>query len=290
MTWLGYAMTRLESGPAWGDRLYNGGICVGVFLFGMYFIYDHYIGYPSQNRREAAKVLKGQLGQDVDTETLRTDLSKSVFDAFQDARKSSPDPTSVAQLQEALGEPIHTKPESAAGSAMYYFASLYGLAEVPVRDARVDVEGMIWKKWKHTKDEIEQQFLFAFIPFAMALLFFYFFMKAALLRASMDDEALTYGGIRIPYERMTALKDYNPKGWIDLYYKVDEETERKLRIDNQKIAAFRPIIDMICEKTGFENELAQHEERMAAEDDEAFSGSDDQDPQNPQNPDAPRAD
>ena len=279
-------MTRLESGPAWGHRLYNGGICIGLFLFGLYFIYDHYVGYPAKNQAESERILKGQLGLDIDPATLGTDLTKPVFDQFKAERQNSSEPTSLAQLTAALGEPVHTTPGSQASAPMYYFASQYGLAEVPVPDGRVDVVGMDWKPWAKTKDQIDQQFTFAFIPFGLSLLFGYFFLRAALLRATMDDEALTYGRVRVPYSSMTSLKDYNPKGWIDLYYQADEGSQRKLRIDNQKIAAFRPIIDTICEKTGFENELAQYEEHLAAEE-EAFSDAEDQE-QQPS--DAPRAD
>lgn len=265
-------MARLESGPAWGDRLYNGGVCLAVFLFGMYFIYDHYIGYPNQNRAEAVKVLNGLTSSEIDPESLRTDLTKPDYEVFKEDRKQSAEATTVGQLHEALGEPTHIKQELEAGSSMHYFASLYGMATVPIRDGRVDVIGMDWQKWKHTKHDIEGQFVWAFLPFTVALYFFYLFIRASLLRAVLDDEGLNYGGVKVPFDRMTALKDYSPKGWIDLHFDDEANTHRKLRIDNQKIAAFRPLVDAICEVKGFENEVAIHEEKMAQAD-EAFAQS-----------------
>jgi hypothetical protein len=276
---MGSAMVKLESGPAWGDRLYYGVICIVIIGLGLWFIRDHYYGYPNKNRSEAAKIMKRELGIEQDPQQLRTDLTKHDFEAFQDARKASVEPTTITQLHEALGEPIHIKQEAAAGSSTHYFASLYGLATVPIRDGRVDVEAMGWQKWSKTKSEIDQQFYFAFIPFAVALLFGYYFIRAATLRASMDEEGLTYGGVRIPFAQMKSLRDYNPKGWIDLYYSPDGGSERKLRIDNQKIAKFSEIIDGICAAKGFENELAEHEAQQAAEDPDDESSAEDQSPE-----------
>ena len=75
---------------------------------------------------------------------------------------------------------------------------------------------------------------------------------------------MTYGNERIAFADMVSLRDYNRKGWVDLYYRAGSQ-EKRLRIDNQKIAKFDEIIELICRKCGFENPVkAYHEAREAS--------------------------
>jgi hypothetical protein len=123
----------------------------------------------------------------------------------------------------------------------------------------------VWRPWYKSKAEIEQQFYWAILPALPALYFLWRLYKSLTLRAVVDDQGLTYGGVQIPFDKMFALRNYSPKGWIDLYYKDEEDQERKLRLDNEKILKFDEIVAAICQAKGFPNEVIAYRERKARE-------------------------
>ena len=93
---------------------------------------------------------------------------------------------------------------------------------------------------------------------------------------------MTYGGQQIAFADMVALRDYSPKGWIDLYYKSNGQ-EKKLRIDNEKIAKFDEIVAALCDVKGWKNEVAAYaqdkaeqesDEQAAAKAEDAFAEAD----------------
>lgn len=235
---------RLESGPAAYDRNYHLIILVGCLALAAYFYYDYTIGYVKKNLAEARKQFMAHGWSDVDLATLKPTPTKPNFDALVESQ-----PTELAQVHEKLGEPFKRE-DSGSGIPVEYFASTYGMVTVPTFKGRIDPARMKWTLWAKSKDEIRMQLYCAIFALVVALYFLYRTYRAATLRAVIDDDGMTYGGQRIPFDDMARLCDYSRKGWVDLYYQRGPQ-ERRLRIDNQKIRRFDEIIDTLCEVKGF---------------------------------------
>lgn len=240
----------LESGPARGDRIYFTiltVLCVGMFA---YFIYDWQIGYPESNRKEAREKLAALLAVDKETVTI-PEPERPLKPDFV-ALKEQEGTVTPEQVRAAFGEPILTAEQD--GVSYEYYASDYGMATVPLRSGRVQQAGMAWLTWYKTKEEVEGQLWWSFIPAAFGLYAIRRLIMATTLRIVVDDNGMTYAGRKIPFDAMQDLRDYNSKGWVDLYYDAGGRRQ-KLRLDNQKIAKFNEVVVAICEKKGFENPL-----------------------------------
>lgn len=248
----------VESGPASGDRNYFlivSVLCLGMFV---YFIYDWQIGYPAANRKEARE----QLG-------LLLNVPADEVEIVEPHRPTKPDyervsegqPLSVEQLREVFGQPTLRQAET-GGQTIEYYASEYGMATVTVRSGRVLPKNITWATWYKTKDEVESQFWFGLIPLLIGLYTGYRLYRAVTLRVVVDDEGLLYGGQRIPYGAIKDIRDYSPKGWVDLYYD-DGGRERKLRLDNQKFKRFEAVVDALCVQKGLTNPLPKDDGEAA---------------------------
>ncbi|RMF70660.1 MAG: hypothetical protein D6744_19085 [Planctomycetota bacterium] len=236
----------LESGPAKFDQTYYFGFAIACILLAGWFYYDGKWGYIEANRAEARKKLAPLVGG---VEKLPQEFgahpTKKEFEKI-----AATNPTDTTPYREAFGAPF-ARATDESGRGALYFVSDYGMITLPVVGERIDTTRQaVWTKWKRGKDEIEQQFYWALLPLVAAVYLGYRGVRAATLRVRIDDEGLTYGGLHIPFAEMTALRDYNKKGWVDLYYKSGG-AEQKLRIDNQKVAKFDEIIDALCAAKGF---------------------------------------
>jgi len=235
---------RVESGPARLDALFKLGFTILCIGFGFYFVYDGKIGYIAKNREQARKQLSSIAPGKPLPEEFGPTPTAADFEAFVESKA-----TDLAALHEALGEPFYTRVESPSLSAEY-FVSDYGMATVRIELGRVVPGQMGWTKWAKTKDEIESQFYWAIVSFAVGLYAAYCTFRAATLKVVVDDHGMRYGRKRIPAEGMKRLVDFNKKGWVDLYYE-EGGRDRRLRIDNQRVKLFDPIIDALCALKSF---------------------------------------
>lgn len=250
---------RLTSGPASYDRLYNLFVMLLCLGLGAYFFYDWKIGYPAKNRAEAEKALAAIIDVSKLPAQLPLKPTEPDFDKFRVSRS-----TSATEMRAAFGEPMTTKP-GPAGATIEYYVSATGMATATVSNGKIALDGLQWAKWSKTQSEVEQQFWCGVIAVAVALLFLPRALRSWLLSATIDDGGMTYGGKRIAFDAMKRFADYSPKGWVDLYYQ-DGAQERRLRIDNQKIAKFDEIIDAICSAKGFTDPRPRETAQEAAQD------------------------
>ena len=252
----------LESGPAKAERNWQL-LRTFIFLgFALYFAYDGVIGYARANRSAATQKLGAPepFGGQVRYDDLGETPTKADFEALLRSK-----PTNQEQVHEALGAPTFT-----SGSDEY-FMSRYGYAKISVKNGRATLSPTDWMTWFKDKSQVQEQFYFAIIPALPGLYFLWRLFKAVTLRVTIDDEGMVYAGQRIPFDNMVALRDYSPKGWIDLYYKLGEG-EKKLRLDNEKVKLFDEIVAALCTAKGFRNEVQEYAEKKAreeAEEDEA---------------------
>jgi hypothetical protein len=241
---------RVESGPAKADRNWQLVRAVLFLGFALYFVYDGAIGWPNKIEKEAKDALKqpdpfgGQIAYD--------DLAQTPQEPDLQRLKES-NPTKRSEVEQALGEAQLTKPLGNNQSTSYY-VSKWGYAVASYNGNTVRSETLKWEPWYKTKGEVQQQFMWALIPGVLALPFLWKLYKAVTLHVVVNDEGMDYSDKRIAFADMVSLRDYNPKGWIDLYYK-DGGREKKLRLDNEKVLLFDEVIEAICEKTGFKNEV-----------------------------------
>jgi hypothetical protein len=269
---------RLESGPAKTDAFWQLGRANLFLAFAGYFIYDGAAGYPNRNRTAAEQVLQtrpfsGQVKFGSLTEVPdRVDYDK--------LRRAHPTNVSLEQVHQAFGKPAF------ADKSAEYFISRFGYVQVPLPTPGNDAKtsDMVWKPWAKTKDEVQAQFYWAIVPFVPGLYFLWRLLKAATLRVTIDDDGMSYGGLRIAFADMVSLRDYSPKGWIDLYYKVaGAGEERKLRLDNEKVLLFDEIVAAICDAKHFQNEVLAYAEQKARDKTEGEPATDE--PADPEGPD-----
>lgn len=271
----------VESGPAATDRNYW--IFVLLLCSGMaaWFFYDGAVGYLNKNRAEARRQL-AQIGLNpvpaLPARPTDDDFRALLRDLIRAGGGNPPGGTDQARLlrmlhetprvmtpdeiekHEAFRTPIHTRREP--GDDVKYYASDYGMAIIHVRNGAIDWQKSAWTSFGKTPEEIRAQFYWALIPVAFGGYALYRMIGAATLRVVVDDRGLTYAGRLIPWEAMTSLRDYNRKGWVDLYHTAFGP-EKRLRLDNQRIRLFDEVVDAIAQKTGFENPVKAYAEAQA---------------------------
>src|SRR5262245_12817894 len=234
---------RLESGPARTDTLWVLGYTVLCLAMGAWFLYDWKIGYPAKNHTEAMRALTQQMNQLEPRQSPPSELPgrprKSDFDALTKTNKRT-----VEDIKQALGPPLYERSEE--GVTTRYYASEWGMVGIPFRSGLAEIsEKVTWRPWYKSDDEVETQKYLGAGCILFGLYFVYRTYRAATLRVSLDDSEMNYGGRRIPTAAMKRLVDYSPKGWVDLYYESGV-SEKKLRLDNQKVEKFDEIIVALC--------------------------------------------
>jgi hypothetical protein len=248
----------LESGPATKDRNWQLLRTVIFLGFAAWFLWDGVYRYPHENRTQAEEWLQGH-----------PSAAKISFDALGDA----PVQADLDRLRQAK---VATRPDvlrtlgtptvSDTQNGDDYFISRYGYIKRPGSGEPT------WHSWGKTKAEITGQYYWALVPALLALPFAWKLYRAVTLRVVVDDQGLTYAGRRIAFADVVSLRDYEPKGWIDLYYQSGDR-QRKLRLDNEKIARFDEIVEAICQAKGFRNEVRAYAEQQAREEAAEASGT-----------------
>jgi len=256
----------VESGPASKDRNYEILRTVVFLGFALYFLYDGAIGYPNENQKTAEQALQAPepFAGEITFDQLGEEPCKSTF-----AKLVESNPTTLQQVHNELGEPtLIRQGKDPSAPKNEYFVSRYGYAKVEVRGDRVRVTERNWKPWGKTKADIHGQYYWAIVPAIPGLYFLWRALKAATLRVVVDDNGLTYASRKIPFDQMVSLREYNPKGWIDLYYQATGSREKRLRLDDQKIALFDDVVAAICQAKGFKNEVQAYAEEKEREEEQ----------------------
>ncbi|MBL8877789.1 MAG: hypothetical protein JNG88_01615, partial [Phycisphaerales bacterium] len=168
--------------------------------------------------------------------------------------------TRIEQVRQTLksDKPIAVK--TSGGETTEFYASREGVAKVVLRGGVVDPEKLPpWEAWYKPQAEIDQQFMWAILPALFGLYALYRVYDAVSLRVVVDDSGMTYRNKAIPFDAMTSLRDYSPKGWVDLYHRADGASETRLRLDNQKVREFNAIVDRIAQVKNWPNPITAHQ-------------------------------
>lgn len=255
---------HIESGPASGDR--NTWIVVIVVCLGLsaFFFYDWKVRYPSHNQELAEQHL-ASLENAPSVEELRSTPTEAEVEKLRQAQPDSP-----AAYRDAFGPPTHIKP--GRDELIEQYISQYGVLTVRSRGDQL-IEAA-WTGWKHSKEDIDNQFWWGLLPLAAALFFLVKLFRLRAFRATVDDNGLTYGGRRVAFADMVEWRNYNPKGWISLVYR-EGGSEKRMRLDSFRVKLFDEVIAAISQKKGWfdpnkayfdekERKKAEAERRAAA--------------------------
>lgn len=220
-----------------------------LFLgFSGWFVLDGAYLYPAKSQAEATNGL-----------TLRPFAGALTYDelpvepanpeqALKRLREARPDRLSA--VAEFFGQPANF-----SEGEDHYWVSQYGWVKVPAPGGAVNLSQTGARVWYKSLGSIREQFYWALIPLPIGLFFLYKLYRAVTLRVIVDGEGLIYGGRRIPFSAIRDLRDFNKRGWIDLYY--DEAgTERRLRLDWEKFAKFDEVVAALCTAKGLPNAVA----------------------------------
>jgi hypothetical protein len=235
-----------------------------------WFVYDGAVGWPSATRAEAQKKLPAAIDPSVLYEQLGAHPTKDAYEAYVAELKGRPPGSAgvtLTEFEQRLGKPVFAKSGTVAGNRVYYYASKDGYTA-----AEFDASGVLkpasiapWIVWYKTQEDITAQFYFALIPAVFIPWFLYKTVRAATLRVVVDDAGVHYGGRRISWDSVRDMRDYNEKGWVDMYYVSGSGKEKRLRWDNEKVLRFEEIVTAICERKGFSNPIPRPSAREESE-------------------------
>jgi hypothetical protein len=242
--------------------MYQLAFFVAAVAFGGWFLYDWKIGYPEKNRTEAITKLPAfaedpslkaeELYDKLDEKPNSSDFAKL------EKSLAATDGTSkdLAQIEAIVGKPDLERRD--ADRRLFFYLSKTGGLKVEERNGVVQpiTPAKSWKTWNKSHEEVENQKWWGLIPIVLSLLFLRKFLQAITLRARLEENEMVYGGTVIPYSQIESIQDYNPKGWVDVYYRDAANRRKKLRIDNQKIEKFEPLVDELCRIKGVPNPIA----------------------------------
>jgi len=211
-----------------------------------WFYYDARWGYMRANLNEARKYFGGR-------EEIVARLGESPQES--DFRKLvETRPGLARQVRESLGGEPTAREMREGGLLVESYASRYGVITVVSREERILPDGLKWTSWRHNRSEIQNQYYWALVPLLASLYPLWRLYQALTLRVSLDENRLVFRNQVIPLADVIELRDYHPKGWVDLYYQRDGQPH-KLRLDKLKVTRFEELVTAICEARGLANPL-----------------------------------
>ena len=234
--------------PSTNARILRSVITAGVVtVFGVWFLYDGYVGYPRENIVKAIESLNP-----VPDELPRIDAGVTKKLAEELAGELLERRLPREFVYERLGQPAWL---NEAGDDARYFGP-GGMLGISFKgDA---VEDLFFNPG--VKDEIElmwQKILGSgMLPIGIILILQA--LRVLTMKFVIDDNGLTLGGRRtIPFDAMTGLDadKLRRRGYIDLQYSVNGQS-KQARLDDYVIRDHRAIITEICARRGFQNPLS----------------------------------
>lgn len=249
----------IQSGPTGERKVRSSLLFLMVLVFGLWFAYDGWIGYPGENYRENLDQLPTE--QRETTKDLRVYDSVNVdssSSANQVIKKFRGQPATVRSKLEALfGGP----PSYETKDAMYYFGPAYRVI-IPLDFDSTDDRNVLGRATEKSATDILFQKGLGIGLLIFAAYLFISVMRVRRTRLVLDESGLDYRGAEpITWESMRALdiSNFSRKGHVDLVYDIDG-TQRRLRLDEYHLEKFDEVIDEICARKGFENPLPTTEE------------------------------
>jgi hypothetical protein len=231
------------------EQIIRKGIFVGmVVVFGAYFAYDGYIGYP---RKNLDQIRKGQ----PDMVPLEHPPINGRVTVRNTERIVADQLTSLEKVREVLGDPDH---QSDDGLSFYWFGPAVAMKVTTIGEDVIP-RGNIRRATAAYKTELDirTQKILALVLAIVGIPLIVHYLRVLTYSAQLNDQGLKVSGRPlIPFEAMTGLDAarYREKGWMELQYRRDAQ-DATVRLDDYWIRDFTVLINALCERKGFENPL-----------------------------------
>lgn len=231
------------------EQIIRKGIFVGmVVVFGAYFAYDGYIGYPRKNLDQIRKSRPEMVPLEHPPINWRVTVENT-------GRIEADKLTSLDKVKDVLGDPDH---QSDDGLSFYWFGPAVAM-KVTTIGQDVIPRGNIHRATAAYKTELDMrsQKILALVLAILGIPLIVHYLRVLTYSVRLDDQGLKVSGKPlIPFEAMTGLDAarYRDKGRVELQYNRDGQ-DATVRLDDYWIRDFNTLINALCERKGFENPL-----------------------------------
>jgi hypothetical protein len=235
----------------------NGLVALMLLGYSCWSFYDGYIGYPKDNLRHA----RGEVPADYQAEaTINPAITKN---ELPNLRRGQP----LREAEELLGPPAWKGKASDEFNKAVWFGP-GGTVILRYNDLGLITSPIFWKDHKHIEKDL---FIQKAMGVGVGTLGLFALVRVLIMlfaRVKLSDAGLTTASGRlIPFDAMTGWdpSDYRDKGRITLTYQ-DGNRERQYVLDDYKLTAFKPLVEEISARKGFENPLTEpNSDRLTAD-------------------------
>jgi hypothetical protein len=245
---------RIESGPTGERKVRTLLMFLMVAVFGVWFGYDGWTGYPAANLQQHLDQLRTEEGVQVESVPIYPKVTAEMASPAREAIKKFDLAGQRAEL-----ERVFANPPSYEGSEAWYYLGPAHRIVFPLENGRLTKA--ISHESQHTALDILLQKVLAAILGVTGVYLAWHLTRVVRTRLVLDDEGIVYRGRgAVKWNDMRALRTeaFAKKGRLDLVYQGDG-VARTMRLDEYHLARFDAVIDAICQRKGFENPLPVEE-------------------------------
>lgn len=247
---------RIECGST-RERIIRNLLMLIMFgVFGIWFTYDGFVGYPQKNKDEHIQQLTVEEREGVtDIVMYETVTDDALMKAKQIVRDIK-GPKVRDEIEALFGGP----PSFESQETWWYFGPYYRIRFNLVNGKPVagrKENQIIGAAPEKTATSISWQKRLGAGLSIFSLYLLVFIIRVARTKFVLDENGLTLNGKGpIAWDSMKSLDTslFSAKGWVDLIYD-DGGTETTMRLDEYHLASFDDAIDQICKRKGFDNPL-----------------------------------
>ncbi len=233
----------IESGTT-SDRRNRILIYLALFLlFGGWFGYDGYVGYPAKNMLWARQNIG--LSDFPDPAQLKANPAATL-----DNLKQVQTGMTVDEVKQRLGEPTHQS------GADWCYVGVASFGHFVVDAGKVkEIKKVLMNSEPSENDVALQRWTLAIMGLC-AIGTLIHLARVLSRRTIVDDQGIRIGKKLIAWDAMQSLDaaEYARKGWLNLVYEVNGQSAQ-VRLDSYDIDFFDEIVTEICRRKGFTSPL-----------------------------------
>jgi len=242
-------MAELETRVTLEQIIRKGILVAMVVVFGGYFAYDGFIGYPRKNIERVKKTHPDLVPVD------QPAINYAVTVAAAQAIETDSTIKRVADVVARLGEPDYRSDD---GSTVSYFGPAVVIKLTTIGGDLITSRKVVQAKFKNETDFLVQK-LFALVLAIIAIPLLIHYVKVLTFTARLSDEGLKLTGKPlVPFDAITDVDTsrFKNKAYIELTYELDGE-EGDLRVDDYWFKDYKAFITEICRRKSVVNPLEQ---------------------------------
>ena len=230
-------------------------------VFGAWFAYDGWKGYPQKNFEESRLQIPSEDRTKADAARVYAAANQAQISEIARTLRDAPPLERRAALESHMGG----LPTFENEKSVYYFGQ-DGLVIIEKSGSRLAAEAKAVPA-EHSMTTLRSQKALGMLLGAVGLAMLIFVVYVARARAVVTDAGLSIRGrTPIPFAAMRRLdsQNFRRKGRIDLIHVDAAGQEQRLTLDEYHYADFPAIIAAICAATSFEDPVALEQAEKAA--------------------------